>query len=104
MTGSYAVPGVLYMQALGLSRNTLVQALGIMFLVFTLALGTSLASHGIMSSEIGLLSLAATVPAFAGMALGQVVRHGMSEAVFRQVFFVVLLMLGAWLALRPLFG
>ena len=104
MTGSYALPGVLYLQALGLCRNTLVQALGITFLVFTLALATSLTSHGIMSSEIGLLSLAATIPALAGMALGQVVRHRMSEAMFRPVFFVVLLMLGAWLALRPLFG
>ena len=104
MTGSYAVPGVLYMQALGLPRNTLVQALGITFLVFTVALGTSLSSHGLMSSDIGLLSLAATVPAMAGMASGQVVRHRMSERAFRPVFFVVLLMLGAWLALRPLFG
>jgi uncharacterized protein len=104
MTGSYAVPGVLYLQALGLSRNALVQALGITFLVFTLALGTSLTSHGLISSQTGLLSLAATLPAFAGMALGQHVRHRMSEATFRPVFFVVLLVLGAWLALRPLVG
>ena len=102
MTGSYAVPGVLYMQALGLPRNALVQALGITFLVFTLAMGTSLTSHGLMSSEIGALSVAATLPAVGGMALGQLVRHRMSEEVFRPVFFSVLLMLGAWLALRPL--
>jgi uncharacterized protein len=102
MTGSYAVPGVLYLQALGLPRNALVQALGITFLVFTVALGTSLTSHGLMSSEIGFISLAATVPALAGMALGQRVRHRMSEETFRPVFFSVLLMLGAWLALRPL--
>jgi uncharacterized protein len=102
MTGSYAVPGVIYLQALGLPRNALVQALGITFLVFTVALGTSLTSHGLMSSEIGVVSLAATVPALAGMALGQRVRHRMSEATFRPVFFSVLLMLGAWLALRPL--
>jgi uncharacterized protein len=53
MTGSYAVPGVLYLQALGLPRNALVQALGITFLMFTLALGTSLSLHGLMSTEIG---------------------------------------------------
>jgi uncharacterized membrane protein YfcA len=104
MTGSYAVPGVLYMQALGLPRNALVQALGITFLVFTLALGTSLTSHGILSTEIGTLSAAATIPALGGMALGQLVRHRMTEAMFRPVFFVVLLVLGAWLALRPLLG
>jgi hypothetical protein len=104
MTGSYAVPGVLYMQALGLSRNALVQSLGITFLVFTIALGVSLTGHGLISSQVGTMSVAATIPAMVGMAMGQKVRHRMSEAMFRQVFFLVLLMLGAWLALRPLFG
>lgn len=104
MTGSYAVPSVLYLQALGLPRDALVQALGITFLVFTLALGISLTGHGLMSSEIGTLSIAASLPALLGMALGQFVRRRMSETMFRPVFFVVLLGLGAWLALRPLLG
>jgi uncharacterized membrane protein YfcA len=104
MTGSYAVPGVLYLQALGLSRDALVQALGITFLVFTAALGTSLAHHGLMPSQIATLSLAATVPALVGMALGRSLRHRMSEAMFRPVFFIVLLGLGSWLAVRPLLG
>jgi uncharacterized protein len=102
MTGSIAVPGILYIQALDLPRDTLVQALGITFLVFTVALGTSLTSHGLMSSETGLVSLAATLPAIGGMVLGQLVRQRMTEGMFRPVFFLVLLMLGAWLALRPL--
>ena len=102
MTGSIAVPGVLYIQVLGMPRNTLVQALGIAFLVFTVALGTSLTSHGLISSTTGLVSIAATVPALGGMAVGQLVRQRMTEDMFRPVFFVVLLVLGAWLALRPL--
>lgn len=104
MTGSYAVPSVMYFQALGLPRNALVQALGMIFLVFTLALGASLTNNGILSSEIGILSVAVTLPGLAGMALGQAVRQKMSEETFRPVFFVVLLGLGAWLALRPLLG
>jgi uncharacterized protein len=104
MTGSYSVPGVIYLQMLGLPRNALVQSLGITFFVFTMALGTSLTQHGIMSSEIGTLSLAATVPALGGMALGQMVRHRMSEEMFRPVFFAVLLVLGIWLVARPLLG
>jgi uncharacterized protein len=104
MTGSYAVPGVVYLQALGLPRDALVQTLGITFVVFTMSLGTSLTLHGLMSSEIGILSLAATLPALFGMALGQHLRHKLSEATFRTVFFCVLLVLGVWLAARPLFG
>jgi uncharacterized protein len=75
MTGSYAVPGVVYLQALGLPRDALVQTLGITFLVFTMALGTSLTLHGLMSTEIGIRSLAATLPALFGMALGEFLRH-----------------------------
>lgn len=104
MTGSYAVPGVLYLQALGLGRDLFIQAMGVVFLAFTLALGAGLTRHGMLSAETAVLSLAATVPALAGMGLGQRVRRGLSEAAFRKVFFTVLLGLGAWLAVRPLFG
>lgn len=104
MTGSIAVPGVLYIQALNLPRNTLVQALGITFLVFTVALGTSLTSLGLISLDIGLLSTAATVPAIGGMVLGQLVRRRMTEGMFRPAFFLVLLIIGAWLAVSPLLG
>ena len=40
MTGSFVVPGVMYLQALGLSRDALVQAMGILFTVSTLAAAT----------------------------------------------------------------
>lgn len=85
-------------------RDALVQTLGITFVVFTMALGTSLTLHGLMSTEIGIRSLAATLPALFGMALGEFLRHKLSEATFRTVFFCVLLVLGVWLAARPLFG
>jgi uncharacterized protein len=104
MTGTYAVPGVVYMQSLGLSRDKFVQAMGISFLVFTAALGVSLIHHGLMTPAIGALSTIAVIPAMAGMALGQILRRRLSEARFRQVFFLVLLSLGLWIAFRPLLG
>ena len=42
LTGTFVVPGVLYLQALGLEKNSLVQAMGICFTTATLALGLSL--------------------------------------------------------------
>jgi uncharacterized membrane protein YfcA len=102
MTGSFVVPGVLYLQALGLPRDQLVQAMGIFFTVSTAALALALGGHGLLTAELGLLSAAAVLPALLGMALGQRLRRRLSERRFRQVFLLALLALGAWLALRSL--
>ena len=101
LTGSLVMPAVLYMQALQLNRNELVQAMGISFSVSTLVLGFALAGHSMLPTELGLLSAGALMPAAVGMMLGAWVRKRMSEERFRQVFFFALLLLGAWLALRP---
>ena len=85
-----------------MNRDALVQAMGIAFLTFTAALGASLASHGLMPTEIGGLSLAAAAPALVGMAIGQALRRRLSEALFRRVFFILLFGIGAWLTVRPL--
>ncbi len=102
MTGSFVVPGVLYLQALGLPRDMLVQAMGILFTVSTAALALALGGHGLLSTELGLVSGAAVLPAVLGMALGQRLRLRLPERRFRQVFFVALLALGAWIAVRSL--
>jgi len=101
LTGSFVMPAVLYMQALKLNRNELVQAMGISFSVSTLMLGLALAGHSLLPTELGLLSAGALVPATVGMMTGAWVRKRMSEDRFRQVFFFALLLLGAWLTLRP---
>ena len=49
MTGSFVVPGVLYLQALALPRETLIQAMGILFTVSTVALALSLSGQRLLS-------------------------------------------------------
>lgn len=100
LTGSFVVPAVLYLQALGLSRDALVQAMGISFTVSTALLGIALAGHSLLPQDLGLLSVGALIPSAIGMVIGQWVRKQLSEERFRQVFFVALLMLGIWLAGR----
>lgn len=101
LTGSFVMPAVLYMQALGLTRNELVQAMGISFSLSTLALGVALAGHSLLPTQLGVISAAALIPSILGMVLGAWVRNRLSEDRFRQIFFVALMVLGAWLALRP---
>jgi uncharacterized protein len=99
-TGTFVVPGVLYLQALGLGKDGLVQAMGICFTLATLALGLSLNGRGFMPANLGLLSAVAVVPAIIGMILGRKVRDRLPEARFRKIFFIALLVLGAWILVR----
>ena len=103
MTGSFVVPGVLYLQALALPRDALIQAMGILFTISTVALAVSLSDHRLLSMELGALSTVAIIPALIGMVVGQKVRQRLSETAFRKVFFISLLLLGGYIVLQSLF-
>jgi uncharacterized membrane protein YfcA len=98
----FVLPAVPYLQAIGLEKDELVQALGLSFTVSTLALAAGLLQGDMLrpaSLGISLLSLA---PALGGMVLGQLVRRRIAASTFRTVFFAGLLLLGAYLALRQI--
>ncbi len=101
-SGSFMVPGVIYLQALGLDRNVLVQSLGIVFMLTTSALALSLSGNNMLGMEKGLLSAIALVPAVIGMMVGQRFRDNLSEERFRTIFFWALLVSGAYMILRAL--
>ena len=97
MTGSFVVPGVMFLQAIGLPRDMLVQAMGMLFTLSTIALAVALGGSGLLSAELGVLSVVALVPAIAGMILGQKLRGRLSEPVFRRCFFLALLAMGLYI-------
>ena len=86
MTGSLVVPGVFYLQSIGLSRDMLIQSMGILFTVSTVALISSLHVNEFLSLEIGVLSTVSVVPAIYGMVIGQRILQGLSERYFRKLF------------------
>jgi uncharacterized membrane protein YfcA len=100
MTGSFAVPGVPYLQAIGLSRDELIQAMGILFTVSTAALALALGGQNLLTFELGLVSTLAVLPALAGMVIGQYLRRLLSEAHFRKLFLSALIVLGGYIVLR----
>lgn len=102
MTGSFVVPGVMYLQALGLPRDMLVQAMGILFTVSTVGLALALGGGGFLTVDLGIQSAAALAPALAGMYLGQKIRRLLSETQFRRAFFISILILGGYIAFRTL--
>jgi uncharacterized protein len=99
-TGVFVIPAVPYLQALGLGKDDLVQALGLSFTVSTVAMAASLAHEGAFGGTDATMSLLALVPALGGMGLGQWLRGRISPETFRRCFFLGLLALGAHLALR----
>ncbi len=99
-TGVFVLPAVPWLQGIGLAREELVRALGLAFLVSTLALGALLGGAGALEGRMLAASALALLPALAGQALGARLRGRLSEAMFRRVFFTGLLALGIAIALR----
>jgi uncharacterized membrane protein YfcA len=99
-TGVFVIPAVPYVQALGLDKDDLVQALGLSFTVSTLALAASLAGTGAFDLSVAGASLVALVPACLGMLGGQWLRARVAPEPFRLCFFAGMLLLGLHLALR----
>ena len=96
-TGVFVIPAVPYLQALGLGKNQLVQALGLSFSVSTLALAAGLYGRGSLGGGELSASLLALLPAMLGMWIGQLLRQRVSATLFKRVFFVGMALLGAHL-------
>lgn len=99
-TGVFVLPAVPYLQAIGLEKEELIQALGLSFTVSTVALALGLLRTDAWQAGSLWVSLGALVPALAGMQAGQWLRQRLSPVLFRRVFFCGLLLLGLYLALR----
>ena len=102
MTGSFVVPGVFYLQSIGLRRDMLIQSMGILFTVSTLALMFSLHGNEFLNLELGIWSSVSVVPAIFGMVIGQRIRKGLSENTFRKLFFLFILAIGAYIVVTAL--
>lgn len=102
MTGTFMTPSVMYLQAIKLPRDTLVQAMGIVFTGLTLALAISLRSNALLAGNTILTSTFLLIPAVTGMILGSALRKRLPETRFRLVFFSAVLALGMYIVLQNL--
>lgn len=101
MTGSY-IPAIPFLQSLGWPKDVLVQSMGVVFTVSTIALALGMADQRLLSTELAITSAGAVVPALLGMTLGQRLRRGLSEELFRQLLLGALMVLGAYILWRAL--
>ena len=97
-TGVQVIPSMPFMQAIGIEKDELVQALGVFFTVATLALAFNLTSAGLLNAATARPGAVAMACSFAGMFVGQAVRSRMPAQAFRRWFLIAMIFLGLYLA------
>lgn len=100
-TGIFTLPAVPYIQALNLSKDDLIQALGLSFTVSTIALAAGLTKGGVFQIDNVFYSAIAIVPALLGMWVGGIVRKRISIKTFQICFFIFIAMIGVEIILNP---
>lgn len=97
-TGVQVIPSMPFMQAIGMEKDELVQALGVFFTTATVALAFNLTASGLLTAATALPGAVAMVASFTGMFIGQAVRSRMQPEVFRRWFLISMILLGIYLA------
>jgi hypothetical protein len=103
-TGVQVIPSMPFMQAIGMEKDELVQALGVFFTVATVALAFNLTSAGLLSAATALPGAVAMAASFAGMFIGQAVRSRMQPEAFRRWFLIAMIFLGLYLAASAIYS
>ena len=96
-TGVQVLPSMPYMQAIGMEKDELVQALGVFFTVATVALAFNVTASGLLTAATALPGAIAMVMSFAGMFIGQALRSRMQPEQFRRWFLIAMIFLGLYL-------
>jgi uncharacterized membrane protein YfcA len=102
-TGVQVIPSMPFIQAIGMEKDELVQALGVFFTVATIALGFTLSRYGLLSGATALPGAVAMVFSFAGVFIGQAVRSRMPAESFRRWFLIAMILLGLYLAATAIY-
>ncbi|HKS57153.1 MAG TPA: sulfite exporter TauE/SafE family protein [Steroidobacteraceae bacterium] len=99
-TGVSVMPLVPYLNSIGLQREALIQAMGLIFMTAMLALAACLAWTGHFVVASAGASTLALLPVFAGMYAGQLVRLRLHAGAYRKWFFIGLIVLGMYSVIR----
>jgi uncharacterized protein len=97
-TGVQVIPSVPFLQAIGMEKDELIQALGVFFTVATLALSFNLTSAGLLTAATALPGAVALACSFIGMFAGQAARARLQPETFRVWFQIGMIALGIYLA------
>ena len=104
ISGQYGVPIGVYLLAIKVSKETFIATMAVALGLGGIALLVSFASFGVLRAHELLYSAVATVPALAGIAIGERLRDRLSQETFRKAVLLVLIISGVVLIRRALHG
>ncbi|MEM9123282.1 MAG: sulfite exporter TauE/SafE family protein [Pseudomonadota bacterium] len=100
LTGSQVMPILPYLMALPLTPNQLIQTINTSFTLSSLLFAAGLATIGLMTPQLALLSVAGLVPVFLGIKAGGLIRARLQPEAFRRLILVFLMAMGLALILK----
>lgn len=104
LVGIWAPPMVVYLAARRSEKEEFVRASGLIILVGSIPLAAGFIWAGHLSGVTIFWSLLLVIPTLAGFAIGERLRHRLSEAAFRSLLLWVFLFMGLNLLRRALVG
>ena len=99
-TGVQVIPSMRFMQAIGMEKDELIQALGVFFTTSTVAMLFNLSHSGLLTREVAIPSTLGLITSLIGMYLGQRLRQRLPEETFRRFFLISMIILGGYLAIE----
>lgn len=103
LTTVWGPPLMMYLFALRLPKDTWVQTVNVMYLLGGIPLAILYVQNGVLAGDRMWLSVAACVPAMAGILIGERLRKRIDEALFRKVLLFVLFLIGLNMIRRAVF-
>jgi uncharacterized membrane protein YfcA len=101
-TGVFVVPTIPFLQTIDLSKDQMIQAIGITAFTSAFALMLGLGVHGGLRMDAAFPAASGVAAGLGGMWLGQILRAKLSVETFRRWVLIGLVGLGASMALRAL--
>lgn len=103
MSSLFGPPILMFLVSLKLPKDEFVAVIGAVYLLGGVFLLAALAGVRVLGPEEFMLSVLATPPLIAGMALGQRLREKISQEAFRTGLLITVMLIGASLLLRAVF-
>jgi uncharacterized membrane protein YfcA len=100
VTNGPGTPLVLYFYALGLAKADFVRATALSFVAYKTVQLAAVAWYGLLTWRLLGISVALTLIALAGFAVGLRVQDRLDQRAFNRALLVFLAALGLWLTLR----
>lgn len=104
LSGVWGAPLIIYLTARGAVKDEFVRASGLLIFVGSLPLVAGYVAQGLLTRELGMVSVLLIVPTLIGFTLGAKLRATMSNDRFRTVLLYVFLLMGLNLLRRGIWG